>query len=265
MFIHPKAVAWVTGASSGLGEGLARQLVKMGVRVAISARSEDRLRAVAVEIGDETRCLVVPFDLTDLAAHQPALDKIMERWGRIDLLVNNAGISQRSRVVETSFDVYRKIFEVDFFGHVHLTTKVLPVMLQQRSGHIAVTTSVAAKYGSPLRAGYAAAKHALHGFFNSLRAEVWDENIKVSTIVAGAVQTDVSKNALRGDGSAYGAMDALQANGLDKLTAASIVLKQLKRGNPEIVVGRGPWIRNVYLNRISPRLVFRIMRKMNVT
>ena len=181
---------WITGASSGIGEALAKEFAGHGANLVLSARSKDKLEQVASTCPDVS-VLVLPLDVTDESQMSPAIKQVIERFGSIDLLINNAGISQRSTAIETTMETYRTIFEVDVFGQIALTKHVLPIMIEQASGHIAVTASVAGKMGVPFRTGYCAAKHAVMGFFDALRAEVADHNILVSTIVPGFIHTNI--------------------------------------------------------------------------
>jgi short-subunit dehydrogenase len=233
-------VVWITGASAGIGAALAHRMALEGASLALSARRRDELERVAAGLPPETRCAVVPADVTDLASIPSWVAQIEQRLGPIDVLVNNAGISQRSMVRDTSLETYRRLMEIDFFAPVALTQAVLPSMVQRSSGQVVVMSSVAGKFSTPLRSGYAAAKHALHGFFDALRAEVAKEQIAVTAIVAGAIHTDVSINAVTGDGSAYGVMDELQANGMDVKHAADRMVAGIIADDPEFLVAEGP-------------------------
>ena len=186
-------VIWVTGASSGIGEALCREFAGGGARVVLSARNEAELKRVrddCVAVGGKPEdLLVIPLDVVDYAAMPAAVAQVQEAFASIDMLINNAGMSQRSFCVDTELDVYRRMLEVNVLGQIALTREVLPVMVEQGSGHIAVTSSVAGKVGSPLRTGYCAAKHAVMGFFDALRTEVAYQGIQVSTIVPGFIRT----------------------------------------------------------------------------
>lgn len=223
---------WITGASSGIGEGLARAFGKAGATVILSGRNREALARVAADVPDN---VVLPFEATDLEA----LPAIVHHAGAIDLLVNNAGISQRSLAEDTDFDVYRRIMEVDFFAPVALTKLVLPQMLARGSGHVAVVASVAGKVGSPQRTGYCAAKHAVMGFFDALRTEVSHRGVKVTTIVPGFVKTEIGVRALRGDGSVKGAGEDDVDAGITADEAAAIILDGMEKGLREIPVGGG--------------------------
>lgn len=252
-------VSWISGASSGIGEALACALAREGAIPILSARRAaelERVRERCLELGAPD-ALVLPLDVTDAAGMAPAVAAVRERFGRIDTLVNNAGISQRSLCVDTGLDVYRQLFEIDVLGQIALTKAVLPVMLEQASGHIAVTASVAGKVGAPYRTGYCAAKHAVMGFFDALRAEVARRGIRVTTITPGYIRTAISIHALRGDGSEFGSTDREIANGMDVDRCAQVILKGFRKGKPEIAVGEGFEMHALWLKRLFPRLVFR--------
>ena len=252
-------ITWITGASSGIGEALACALAREGAIPVLSARREDelqRVRSRCLEAGAPD-ALVLPLDVTDEAALGPAVDAVLARFGRIDMLVNNAGISQRSLCVDTSMDVYRRLFEVDVLGQIALTRAVLPAMLARGQGHIAVMASVAGKVGAPYRTGYCAAKHAVMGFFDALRAEVAGKGIRVTTITPGYIRTPISVHALRGDGSEYGRTDREIAGGMDVDRCAQVIVKGFRKGKPEIAVGEGFEMHALWLKRLFPRLVFR--------
>lgn len=259
-------VVWITGASSGIGEALALQFAARKAKLVLSARREQelhRVRNLCTETGAALdHILVLPLDVTDYAAMDPAVDHLLDRFDRIDMLINNAGISQRSRCVDTDMEVYRRLMEVDVLGQIALTKLVLPVMQGQGSGHIAVTSSVAGKIGAPYRTGYCAAKHAVMGFFDALRAEVAQYGIRVTTITPGYIRTNISVNALRGDGSAYGEVDSDIAGGMDVHRCAEVIMDGFRKGNPEIAVGQGMEIKALWLKRFFPNKVFKLAERM---
>jgi NAD(P)-dependent dehydrogenase (short-subunit alcohol dehydrogenase family) len=189
---------------------------------------------------------------------QPAMEQIMGAFGRIDMLINNAGISQRAPCVETDLSIYRQLMETDVIGQIAMTKAVLPQMLKQGEGHIAVTSSVAGKVGAPHRTGYCAAKHALMGFFDSLRAEVTHQGIRVTTITPGFILTNIAINALQGDGTDFGRTDRDIAQGMDVNQAAKVIMKGFRKGIPEIAVGKGREMHALWLKRLFPRLLMKI-------
>jgi NAD(P)-dependent dehydrogenase (short-subunit alcohol dehydrogenase family) len=257
--VFENTVTWISGASSGIGEALACALAREGAIPVLSARRQpelERVRGRCLELGAPD-ALALPLDVTDETAMAPAVAAVRDRFGRIDTLINNAGISQRSLCVDTDMDVYRQLFEVDVLGQIALTKAALPVMLDQGFGHIAVMASVAGKVGAPYRTGYCAAKHAVMGFFDALRAEVAKRGIRVTTITPGYIRTDISIHALRGDGSEFGTTDREIANGMDVDRCAQVILRGFRKGRPEIAVGEGFEMHALWLKRLIPRLVFR--------
>jgi short-subunit dehydrogenase len=253
------SVVWITGASAGIGAALARRLADEGAALALSARRADELTALAASLPTGTRSLVVPGDVTDIEAIPGWRDWIEAELGPIDVLVANAGISQRSLVRDTPLAIYRKLMEIDFFAPVAFAQAVLPGMLERGSGYIVVTSSVAARYSTPLRSGYCAAKAALHGFFDSLRAETAKDGVAVSLVVAGPVATDVSVNAITGDGSNYGIMDEMQATGIPVERAAAMILEGMETREPDIVVAEGPSRDLLDLARSDPKRVYALL------
>ena len=186
--------AWVTGASSGIGEALSRALAERGASVVLSGRRADALDRLAAEIGPAA--LPLPFEATDYAALPGAVRRAIAWRGGVDLLVNNAGVSQRSLALDTEFDAYRKIMEIDYFAPLRLTQLALPHMVERRSGHIAVVSSLAGKVGVPLRTGYSSAKFAIVGYFEALRSEIETAyDVGVTIILPGSVKTNVAVNA----------------------------------------------------------------------
>jgi NADP-dependent 3-hydroxy acid dehydrogenase YdfG len=190
-----------------------------GAKIILSSRRQaelERVRDLCIEKGTtHDELLVLPLDVTDYDAMPVAAHKAIEAFDRIDMLINNAGISQRDACIDTDMSVYRRLMEVDVLGQIAMTKTVLPLMLKQAGGHIAVTSSVAGKVGGPDRTGYCAAKHAVMGFFDALRAEVSHKGIRVTTITPGFIRTNISFNALTGDGAEFGELDKDIAGGMD--------------------------------------------------
>ena len=231
-------VAWVTGASSGIGEALARSLSARGAEVVVSGRRTEALEALQDALPSPS--LVLRFDVTDIAGLPNHAKRALDWRGQVDLLVNNAGVSQRSLAMDTDLDVYRSIMEVDFFAPLRLTQLVLPSMVRCRSGHIAAVSSLAGRFGAPLRTAYSAAKHAIVGYCDALRTEVEvSHGVKVSTILPGSVRTLVGVNALKGDGSVRGVSDDHIDKGMDPQIAADRIVDALAEGRREIVIAEG--------------------------
>lgn len=228
--------AWITGASSGIGAALARGLAKQGARVILSGRNLEALEAVAKDCGET---LILPFETTDYAAIPAAVAKAWDWSGGIDLLVNNAGISQRSLAQETDFSVYEKIVAVDLLAPIALTQALLPHMTARGSGRIANISSIAGKVGVPMRTAYCAAKFGLAGYGDALRAEVGHMGLQVHNIFPGSIATDVSRNALTSDGSKRGVSDKVIDNGIAPDAAAAQMIAEMLAGKREIIVAEG--------------------------
>ena len=255
-------VVWITGASSGIGEAIALAFAKEGAKLVLTSRREEELNRVKTSTGlPDSSVLVIPMDVTDFDKAQPAADLIMKTFGRIDIMVHNAGVSQRSYIKDTDMDVYRKIMEVDFYSTVAITKAVLPYMIKQKSGHFIVISSVAGKIGTIMRSGYNAAKHALHGFYDSLRAEGYNDNIKVTTICPGYIRTNISVNALNESGSKFGKMDSNQANGIPAEECARQILNAVRKDKKEIYIGGFKEVAAIYLKRFLPNVLFDQVRK----
>jgi len=258
-------VVWITGASSGIGEALAIEMAADGARLILSARREaelKRVKAACVASGAAADdVFVLTLDVTDEATMPDKVSEACQKWDRIDMLMNNAGISQRSLCVDTEMATYRKLFDVDVFGQIALTKQVLPIMIEQGSGHVAVTASVAGKIGAARRTGYCAAKHAMMGFFDALRTEVARHGIKVTTITPGFIRTAVSENALNGDGSVFGEMDKNIASGMDVTKCAKVIMQGFKKGKYEIPVGEGIEMKALLIKRFFPNKLFKMVEK----
>ncbi len=255
---------WVTGASSGIGAALARAFAAEGARLVLSARRVERLQALQAALGDAPAHAVVPFDLERTDELPAIAASVLREYGPIDVLVLAGGLSQRATALETSLEVDRRLMQVDYFSCVALTKAVLPSMLERGQGQIVPVSSLVGLFGSPLRSGYAAAKHALHGFFDSLRAEVHDQGIRVTLLCPGFVRTEVSLHALRGDGSPQGKMDRAQAEGMDPDRFARRAVNAVWRQRSEVYLG-GREVLAVYLKRWAPALLERILRTARVT
>jgi len=247
---------WITGASSGIGAALARALAVRGAQLILSGRNVAALEAVAGECRD---ALVLPFEATDYDAI-PALAERAWGWrGRIDGLVNNAGISQRSLAVDTEFAVYQRLIAVDLLAPIALTQAVLPRMVEAGGGRIVAISSVAGFVGAPLRSAYSAAKHGLVGYHDSVRAENAHLGILVHVFAPGSVQTDVSKNALVADGSRRGVSDAAIDNGMPPADAAAAMLRAIEEGKSELILAEGFEHDIVQLRRRDPEALFEQM------
>jgi len=252
-------IVWITGASSGIGEALAYAFHRAGARLILSARREDELQRVQAACGGEPNARVLPLDVSrgdELAGKARAA---LSLFGGIDILVLNAGISQRSLARNTDESVYRRLMEVNFFGPEVLTRAVLPAMLEKKSGHIVVISSIAGKFGVPLRTGYSATKFALHGFYEALRAEEGRHGICVTLVCPGYVHTGISVAALKGDGSKHAKMDPELAQGMPAEECARQILLGVARKKQEIVVGATREKTLVLLKRFFPAMLARMI------
>ena len=258
-------IVWIAGASSGIGESLVYAFIKEGATVIASAPFVDQLNQVKENCGDKKEfCEVLPLDMQQSENFTELVEWVVTKYNRIDLLIHVAGISQRAVVQETSMETVRKIMEINFFGAVALTNAVLPVMLKQGGGQIAVTSSIVGKFGFPLRSMYSASKHALHGFFESLQAENLKNNIYVTMIIPGRVQTEISSNALTGSGKPWGKNDPGQEDGISKEKAVKIILNGIYKKKKEVLVG-GKELSMVYIKRFFPRLYWKMVSRIEST
>lgn len=231
--------AWITGASSGIGEALAKAFVADGGSAILSGRNVNELERVARESGSPDRCLVLPFDTMDFRILPQKVDAALGFRNGVDVLVNNAGISQRSLAVDTDFSVYDRIIAVDLLAPIALTQTLLPHLLGRGSGQLVMISSVAGKAGVPLRTAYCAAKHGLIGYSDSLRAEIAGQGVKVLVVAPGSVRTNVSRNALNSDGSVRGKSDAAIDEGIDPGIVAQKIWDDVAAGTREIVIAEG--------------------------
>lgn len=256
-------VVWITGASSGIGEELACQVAQKGGIVVLSSRNEEALNRVRNRLSQPEKHMILPLDL-EKGTFDQAVDLVITAFGRIDVLINNGGVSQRSSVIDTQLEVDRKIMEINYFGPVALTKAVLPIMIKQKSGHIVVISSIAGKFGFFLRSSYSAAKHALYGFFESLILEVEKENIAVTIVSPGKINTPISVNALTSDGQPHGIMDRNQSTGMPVDQCVKQMLKAIERRDKEVLIG-GKELLAVHIKRFFPRLFWKIIRKQSST
>ena len=256
-------VVWITGASSGIGAELARQYSNLGIKLILSSRRADVLGQVKSDCCNPENIKILPFDLIDFKSVSELVKLAYELFGTIDILINNAGISQRSLIIDTDFEVYKRLIEINYLGQVAISNAILPYFIKQGGGSFAIISSVMGKYSSPYRSGYAAAKHALHGFFDTLRMEHQNDNIFVTIICPGFVNTSISKNSLTGDGTPLGQYDRANARGLSVELSAKKIISAVDKKKWEISFG-GKERMGVYLKRLSNKLLHYIVKKSNV-
>jgi short-subunit dehydrogenase len=254
-------VIWITGASSGIGEALALEFAGREARLILSARREDELKRVAALTKlPELDLMILPFDLADTKNASGFAAQIINKFGRIDILVNNGGYSQRSEAMETSLEIDRQLMEVNYFSYVSLTKSVLPYMKRQKGGQLIIVSSIAGKFGFFLRTSYSAAKHALHGFFDSLRLETEKYNIKTLIVCPGKIKTKISHNAITSSGEKHNEMDPSHRNALTAEECAKQIITGLLNNKEEIYVG-GKEVLMVHIKRLFPKWFARLVRK----
>jgi len=258
-------VVWLTGASSGIGKATALALSKSGAKLIISSRNVTKLEEVKALCSTPENVKILQLDLDNYLTLNVTIKDAISLFGSVDILINNGGVSQRSFVIDTKIEVDEQLFKTNYFGTIALTKALLPYFIASKKGHFVVVTSVVGKIGTPLRSSYAASKHALHGFFDSLRAEIHKDNIAVTLICPGYVHTNVSLNALTGNGSVQNTMDKKTASGLSPDYFARKMLKAIMYKKQEVVIGGTLEKLSVYVKRFFPRLLAKMVRKIDVT
>ncbi len=255
---HHKVV-WITGASSGIGEQLSYLLDKAGAHLILTSRSAEKLESVKqrLEIRKES-VMILPADLSQLDQLPVLAQKALARFGHIDYLILNAGIAIRDLALKTRLEVDRKIMDLNYFSAIALTKLVLPSMLERKSGHIAVTSSMSSKFGVPRSAAYAASKHALHGFFNSLRTEIDTTKIPITIVIPGIISTEITAHAMTGDGSLYGKLERTNKEGYPPDLAAYDYIRAIVAEKEETFVG-GPEGITLFINRLAPRFMNKVI------
>ena len=251
---------WITGASSGIGEALTYRLNELGCFLIISSRRPEALLSVKNNCKNPEKVSILPLDLAAFNTLSEATEKAIAFYGRIDILINNGGISQRSLIKNTKFEVFQKMIDVNYLGTIKLTKSLLPHFLAEKGGHFVTVTSLMGKFGSPYRSGYCGAKHALHGFFDVLRMEHEKAHINVTLVCPGFIQTNVAKNALVGDGSQQRKQDEATANGMSPNECAAKILKAIEKNKFEVYIG-GKETFGVYLKRFFPKMLHRVVLK----
>lgn len=256
-----KPIVWITGASSGIGEALAYGYAKEGCRLIISSRRVaelERVKSTCIDLG--APCTILQLDLEKQEDFDAIAQQAWETYGHIDILINNGGMSQRSRILESSMEIYRKLFEVNFFGTIAITKAVLPYMVARKKGHIAVVSSIAGLFGFPLRSAYSAAKHALMGFFETLRLEHIKDNIGVTIICPGRVKTNISVNAINANNTAHGKMDTGQQNGISAESCAQQIIYAIDTKKKEVWIGKLELL-PAFLKRYFPSLFYFVIQR----
>lgn len=259
-------VVWITGSSSGIGKASALRFAQEGATLILTALEADLLQDVRTEcinIGAPA-VTILPFDLSKIDELPKLAEDALAAYGHIDVFYNNAGISQRGTTIETEMSVIRKVIDIDYFAPVILTKIVLPKMIERGGGQLAVTTSINGMFGFPLRCAYSSAKHALYGFYETIAAENYKDNIRVTIVTPGRVQTNISLNALEKNGQKHGKMDAGQAGGITAEKAANKIVNAIYKKKREVLVGSTELLM-VYIKRFFPGLCARIARNISAT
>ncbi len=250
---------WITGASSGIGEELAYLLTSAGGTLILSARREDELERVKKNC-NSSNVFIYPLDLGNEDSLRTTAESVLATFPAIDILFNNGGISQRGEAVETALEVDRRIFEVNFFGNILLSKMVGRQMVANKKGQIVITSSLVGKWGFYLRSSYSGSKHALHGYYESMRMEVEKSGVAISLVLPGFTQTNISKHALKGDGTASNELDSNQSSGLSPAFVAQKILNGVAKKKYEISVGRTEAL-GLIVRRYFPALFHRLVRK----
>jgi short-subunit dehydrogenase len=257
---------WITGASSGIGKALAIALSKMDTVLILSSRKKAALEEVKSLCLSAKAVHVLPLDLADHEGMDMIMEENRELLSTVDILFNNGGISQRSFAIETEFEVYKKLMDVNYLGSVKTTKFLLPYMHDRNSGHFVAVSSSAGKFGVPVRSGYSASKFALHGFYEALRAELHKTDIAITMVCPGYIKTDISLNALTADGKAQGTMDQAQANGMNVNTMVDKVLRAVSNKKEELLVGAFKETKAaVWMSRVFPSVFRKIIARSRVT
>ncbi|MBE6216307.1 MAG: SDR family oxidoreductase [Bacteroidales bacterium] len=253
---------WITGASSGIGEACAYRYAAEGAKLILTSSSAPRLECVAEKCRTlgAAEAVVLPYDMSCPDGIDQLVDKAWESAGGIDIVMLNAGISQRTNIEDTSMEMVRKIMEINYFAPIAIAKALLPKMVAGGGGRMAVTTSIAGRFGFPLRCGYSSSKFALYGFFETLQAEYHAAGIHVTIVCPGRVRTNISRYALGKGGVAHGKMDPGQEGGMSAEKAARIITRAIDKGKREVLVGRKELLM-VYIKRFFPGLCARLARK----
>lgn len=259
-----ETVYWITGASSGIGEALALQLARPGNALILSGRDTVALERVQQQINSRVPVYLLPFDLTQTQSFPNYVNDALSFKGYVDVLINNAGMSQRALALETTEEVEQKLMAVNYFAPVALTKALLPHFMERKRGHIVVVSSIAGKFGFALRSSYAAAKHALHGYFEALRLELKDVPVYVTMVCPGRVNTRISFNALKGDGAQHNILDDGQRKGISAQRCARVIEKAIRQKKYEVLTGKWELL-PVYLRRYFPPLFYWLIKKVNAT
>ena len=254
-------VIWITGASSGIGAELAIQLSAQKAKLIITARNEDALLKVQQKCMQQTSfCKIIVADLSKQNETENAVTNVLKQFHKIDVVFLNAGVTQRSLAFETQTDVYRSLMEINFFAPVIITQKLFPFLQMQGSGHIVAISSVAGLMGFPYRSGYAVAKHALMGYFETLQTENAVAGVHFTIISPGRINTPISASAFTKDGTPHLKNDVGQLNGIPVENCVTRILHAVENKKKHIIIARGEywlWV----IKFVIPALFYKIANK----
>jgi short-subunit dehydrogenase len=251
---------WITGASSGIGKALSIELAKKGANLILSARKKPDLDLVAQECESyNSEVIVQVMDLAISESIQSAFQSIQSKSIKVEMLINNGGMSQRGLARDTVLYVHQQLMQVNYLGAVELTSLVLPQMIERKSGHIVGVSSIVGKFGFPLRSSYSASKHALKGYLETLYLEENNNGIEVSIVYPGRIQTEISKHAIDGNGNSHQKMDEGLQNGMDVTECAKKIVRGLEKKRIEIFVGKRELLL-LAIRRFTPSIFFKIAK-----
>ena len=263
MDFYQNKIIWITGASSGIGAGIAKLLADKGANLILSARNLNSLEEVKNQCKNSQNIKLLPLDLNDIDSFEAIAKEALTLFGEVDMLINNAGISQRSLIMDTSMRVYKQLMDINYLGTIGLTKSILPHFIEKKRGTFVVVSSLMGKFSSPYRSGYCGAKHALHGFFDALRMEHEKDGINVTIICPGFVQTQVAVNALIGDGSPQGTNDDATLNGMSVDEFGLQMIKAVQKGVFEAYIA-GSEKKGIWVKRFFPRLLHQLVLRSQV-
>ena len=255
--------ALVTGGGTGIGQSIALHLAQEGCHLVLTGLGLDDLNKTK-ELCEQygVRAYATETQLDDYKSIDRLYDYVMEQGLSIDLFVLNAGISQREKALDTDISVDEKILKIDFLSGVYLVKKFKEMIQSKDHVQFSVTTSLSGLFGFPLRSAYCAAKHALFGFYESLELEY--DNINVTFLIPGRINTQISKSALHGDGTAHAKMDAGQANGLSVEKCGKIAVRAIKRQKHRKLIGRKELLM-AYIHKYCLPLYYRLSKRISAT
>lgn len=256
-----KKIVWITGASSGIGAEMARQCNNLGATVILSARRIELLEQLKNSLKKPENAFVLTLDMENPEAFAAKVAEVIEKYGRVDVLFHNAGISQRSLVSETSLEVDKRLMDVNYFGPVALTKALLPYLQKQQESHIVVNSSLAGKFGFYLRSAYSASKFALHGFFETLRLEEADNNLSVTIACPVSIKTELSQSALVGDGKTFGEKTAAHEVGISADECVRQIIAAIESDQTEIIIGQKAEPFSVLIKTLAPKLFWKLIKK----